>query len=241
MATPKAFLSYSHDSEPHKEWVLKLATDLMSNGVETTLDAWDLSAGQDTVAFMAKGISESDRVLMVCSQAYVQKADSGTGGVGYEGLIITGQLVQNIDTKKFVPVIRGNPSSQKMPVYLGPRKYIDFCKDADYPTKLLELLHEIHGTPINTKPPLGPNPFSGSTSPTPSSKRIAGPSGLTPSGDPVLADAWFLTHSDKALKGLQLVGLAGSMELRFALHEPVNKSQMELLSAVRSAEIHTFG
>jgi hypothetical protein len=31
------------------------------------------------------------------------------------------------------------------------------------------------------------------------------------------------------------------MELRFALHMPINKSQADLLTAVRASEVHTFG
>lgn len=38
-----------------------------------------------------------------------------------------------------------------------------------------------------------------------------------------------------------MLGVRGSMELRFALHDPITKSQLELLSAVRGAEIPTFG
>ena len=57
MSEPKVFLSYSHDSEGHKTWVLKLATDLRINGVDASLDIWDLSPGQDTVTFMANGLA----------------------------------------------------------------------------------------------------------------------------------------------------------------------------------------
>lgn len=35
---PKVFVSYSHDNEEHKEWVLQLATRLRSNGVDIILD-----------------------------------------------------------------------------------------------------------------------------------------------------------------------------------------------------------
>jgi len=35
--------------------------------------------------------------------------------------------------------------------------------------------------------------------------------------------------------------LKGTMELRFALHDGLNKSQVELLNAVRASEIKTFG
>jgi hypothetical protein len=40
---------------------------------------------------------------------------------------------------------------------------------------------------------------------------------------------------------MKKLGIAGSMELRFALHTPVNKSQVDLLTAVRASEVHTFG
>ena len=84
---PSAFLSYSHDSEPHKQWVLRLAADLRAKGVDVTLDQWDLSYGQDIAAFMVTGISGADRVILVCTEPYVRKAEAGTGGVGYERLI----------------------------------------------------------------------------------------------------------------------------------------------------------
>jgi hypothetical protein len=33
MTNPECFISYSWDSEAHKDWVRSLATELMSNGV----------------------------------------------------------------------------------------------------------------------------------------------------------------------------------------------------------------
>ncbi|MBF0563713.1 MAG: SUMF1/EgtB/PvdO family nonheme iron enzyme [Nitrospirae bacterium] len=158
---PIVFLSYSHDTDAHKEWVLKLATDLMANGVDAELDQWDLVPGQDIVAFMEKGISDSDRVLMICSESYVKKADKGSGGVGYEGLIVTSEVAQNIDTMKFIPLIRNNPSSSKLPRFLGHRLYVDFSNEEQYDTKLQELLRAIHRVKVKPRP--GPNPFSTTT------------------------------------------------------------------------------
>ena len=113
MNAPRVFLSYSHDSEGHQEWVLRLATDLRKNGIDASLDQWDLSLGQDVAAFMTAGISTADRVLLVCTEKYVQKAEAGTGGVGFERLIVTAELVQAIDTKKFLPVVRENASGNR--------------------------------------------------------------------------------------------------------------------------------
>lgn len=42
---PKVFFTYSHDSEPHKDWVLALSTRLVANGVDAILDQWDLTLG----------------------------------------------------------------------------------------------------------------------------------------------------------------------------------------------------
>ena len=240
MKPPVVFISYSHDSDTHKEWVLRLATDLRAKGVDATCDQWDLSPGQDVAAFMHDHISKSDRVLLVCTENYVRKAEQGAGGVGYERLILTAELIQNIDTKKFIPLVRDNMRGNKVPAFLGPRLYIDFSSDEQYPVKLNELLCELLGQPSKTKPPLGPSPFSG-TVPTLSPARIISPSGLTTEGRPLLESEWFQTQSSVARSGISKLGLNAFMEFRMGLHEGLNKSQIELLNAVRSSEIHTFG
>jgi hypothetical protein len=163
VAAPKAFVSYSYDSPEHKAWVLKLAMDLRSNGVDVTLDQWDLKPGQDMAAFMADGVAKSDRVLLICSENYVRRAEKGSGGVGYERLVITSELVSDIDTRKFLPVIR-NSSARRLPHFLGPRLYVDFTADAEYSVKLEEILRDLHAAPALEKPPLGQNPFSSTPS-----------------------------------------------------------------------------
>src|ERR1044071_7214191 len=115
MAAPKTFISYSHDDQAHKDWVRKLATDLRTQGIDVTLDQWDLAPGQDISLFMQQGLAGADRVLMICSAPYVVKAEKGTGGVGFERLIVTADLVRSIDTKKFIPLIRGSRGGTKLP------------------------------------------------------------------------------------------------------------------------------
>src|SRR5450830_730146 len=64
---PKVFVSYSHDSQEHKDWVLKLSTRLVANGVDIILDQWDLPLGGDLPRFMALGLTGADRVLAICT------------------------------------------------------------------------------------------------------------------------------------------------------------------------------
>jgi len=241
MAVPvRVFVSYSHDSDAHKAWVLKLATALREAGVDAVLDKWDLAPGQDTTMFMQRGVIESDRVVMVCTDKYVTKAEAGSGGVGFERLIVTAELVENIETKKFIPLVRNNSLTGKVPKFLGPRLYIDFSDDAQYAGKLEELLRELLGAPAIVKPALGPNPFSGAA-PNAGTGRTAGPTGVTASGQLLLDDPWFGKESGVATVGIAKVKLSGHMELRFSLHAEINKSQVELLSAAKASNIRTFG
>ena len=119
--SPRVFVSYSHDSEAHRAWVRQLAERLRANGVDVVLDQWDLRAGADLARFMEQGIVEARRVLMVCTANYVAKAEERKGGVGYEGMIVTGQVARTSETIKFVPIVRDNASESLIPAFLGPR------------------------------------------------------------------------------------------------------------------------
>ncbi len=71
--------------------------------------------------------------------------------------------------------------------------------------------------------------------------RVAGPTGATATGAPILNDQWFEEQVASARKGSAKLKVAAHMELRFALHSPITKSQIELLNAVQKSEIKTFG
>lgn len=159
MSSPKVFVSYSHDGPAHKQWVLELAIRLRQGGVDAILDQWDLKLGEDISRFMESGIQDCERVVVVLSNQYVEKANEGVGGVGYERQIVTAQLIQDLGTTKFIPIIRGNPSRQ-IPGFLGYRAYLDFTDDVNYDLHLDVLLREIHQVPPSSRPPVGPNPFS---------------------------------------------------------------------------------
>jgi hypothetical protein len=163
---PKVFVSYSHDSDLHKDWVLTLAMRLVANGVNVLLDQWDLTLGSDLPRFMESGLTAADRVLAICTSQYVEKANAGWGGVGYEKMILTAQLMQNITADRIIPVIRANSLVQPVPIFLLSRVYIDFRDDLAYEARYAELLRDIHGQGVNPRPPLGANPFLSVPTPT---------------------------------------------------------------------------
>lgn len=240
MKTPKVFVSYSHDSDLHKKWVAKLAADLTNRGIEIIIDQWNLALGEDLPAFMEEAISTADRVLLICTEAYVAKANAGNGGVGYERLIVSGEVVGRISTKKFIPIVRGAPNP-KIPTYLGVRRYIDLTDEVEYEARVDELAHDLHGMPVAGRPPIGPNPYAATAPPEHAPVRTAGTSGFLPTGERLLSEQWFADRATDAVNGLTRLDRTGAMEVRFALHMPIQKSQLELLAAVRTAEVHTFG
>ena len=154
---PKVFIAYSHDSPEHKRWVSELGVKLRHNGVDAILDQWDLGPGDDITQFMEHGIIDSDRVLVVCTDRYVRKANAAEGGVGYERMIVTAQLVQDLGTNKFIPVIRQASEKEETPTFLGARVYIDFRNDNQFNERFDELLRELHREPVVERPPLGKN------------------------------------------------------------------------------------
>lgn len=156
---PKVFISYSHDSEEHKDWVYKLATELMAKGIDTILDQWDLELGANLPKFMENGLHDSDRVLVVCTDNYNSKSNNSIGGVGFENTILTTELMYNQQTTKFIPIIRSVSSQQKTPRCLASRLYIDFSNDEYINDSFNQLTHEIYGLKLRPKPKLGQNPF----------------------------------------------------------------------------------
>ena len=157
--TTKAFISYSHSILGHSDWVLQLATRLRANGVDVVLDRWNLLLGKNVAAFIENGLSESNWVLCICSQDYVQKANDGLGGVGYEKTIISADLLTDSNTNWVVPVIRDNAGPQIVPTFLRGRLYVDFRDDRLYEARYEELLRLLLGEPVLPIPPLGKNPF----------------------------------------------------------------------------------
>ena len=52
--------------------------------------------------FMEKSISDSDYVLVICTPKYKEKSDNRKGGVGYEGHIISGELLSTGNERQFI-------------------------------------------------------------------------------------------------------------------------------------------
>src|SRR5436309_10255274 len=90
---PSVFLSYAWDSPQHKEWVNALGVRLRVDGIDAHWDELDTLLGDQLPHFMEQAIRSSDFVLVICTPKYKVRSDSRLGGVGFEGNIITAELL----------------------------------------------------------------------------------------------------------------------------------------------------
>jgi hypothetical protein len=158
---PKVFVSYSHDTEEHKTWVFELAARLRRNGVDVIFDQFEARLGSDLPLFMEQGLSNSNRVICICSDNYIAKANSGSSGVGYEKRIVSSELMRDSSRAWVIPIIRSCSSLEKVPAFLKGLRYVSFEDDQLYEGNYYVLLRDLHDQ--SKLPPLGKNPFESST------------------------------------------------------------------------------
>jgi TIR domain len=158
MTAPVVFVSYSHDSQEHKRWVLDLATRLRNSGIDAILDQWDLGPGGDLPHFMEQSIARSARILMICTERYVEKANAGLGGVGYEKMIVTADLLKRIGSNRVIPIVRQSGTTT-LPIFLESKVYINLSSADQFETGMDQLLRELLNAPLFDKPPIGSSPL----------------------------------------------------------------------------------
>lgn len=147
---------------------MELATRLRHAGVDAILDMWDLQPGDDLPVFMERNLVSADRIIMVCTEKYVEKANAGSGGVGYEKMIATADLMRNIDSNKVVPLIRQS-GTRKVPTFLSTKLFLDFSKEDQFEFSFDELVRTFHKAPLFVKPAIGEKPTFDAPPPVPKS------------------------------------------------------------------------
>jgi hypothetical protein len=111
MSKRTVFISYSHDSDEHRERVLALSERLREDGIETRLDQYvSGSPPQGWPRWMLDQLDAADFVLVICTETYYRRfrghEKPGKGkGVDWEGALITQEIYDSRSrTLKFVPV-----------------------------------------------------------------------------------------------------------------------------------------
>jgi hypothetical protein len=143
------FVSYSWDTDEHKQWVRGIAEALHREpGIDVTFDQFDLWAGKDLTHFMERGL-ECERVVVVSTPAYVRKSRERVGGVGYECSLITADLVKDMKQDTFIPVLR---AGEDVPPFLVTKLWLDFRDDTRFEESMQRLIASIRREPEARRP-----------------------------------------------------------------------------------------
>lgn len=157
---PKVFISYSWDSDEHKKWVLDFATKLCENGIDVILDQWEISnrGGSPIPTFMLNSVSSSERVLCIMTPNYKLKTDKQVGGVGFEYSILSSELLDDLQSTKFIPILRKGEDKESTPILLKQRIAYYMRDEDDFKAVFADLLRDLYNEPKTVKPALGKKP-----------------------------------------------------------------------------------
>lgn len=153
MNKTKVFISYSWDSDLHKEWVRKLADALEEfSELHVVWDGYDLDALSDKNVFMESGIHNSDYVVVIATEKYKEKADNRSGGVGIETYLASAVHWDGLQKQAKTKVIVALREPDSVPNYLKGHLYIDFSADGKYNESEASLLKYFRNEPSVPRP-----------------------------------------------------------------------------------------
>jgi hypothetical protein len=150
----RVFISYSWDSDAHKKWVLAFGERLRNDGIDAIIDQTHLALGARSPEFMERSVRESNRVLVICTETYKRRFDNREGGAGYEGHIISGEIINEVGRNKFIPVLRNGDWKTAVPTALLGVYGVDLRNDSS--EEYRKLIENLHG--VSRVAPVGPRP-----------------------------------------------------------------------------------
>ena len=149
------FISYSHDSDAHRDFVRGIADRLRKDGVDCLIDQYiNGFPAEGWSRWMENQIEAADFVLLICTETYLrryrgQEAEGGKG-VNFESMVISQTLYDHYyKNTKFIPVIPDGGSLDHVPVPL--KAYSTYRLNTQYD----DVYRILTGQAEYVQPPLG--------------------------------------------------------------------------------------
>lgn len=153
---PRVFISYTAADNANRTWVKQFASRLRESGVDARVDIFHLKPGQDLPQWMTNELIMADKVLLICDKYYAEKADSRKGGVGWETMIIQGDMLSHQEQNKYVAILRDENIDQSLPIYIKSRYALNWAMDETANQEFDDLLLYLFDCDI--EPPIGEIP-----------------------------------------------------------------------------------
>jgi hypothetical protein len=154
----RVFISYCHTSPEHEKWVESLGTFLRESGIDARLDIWHLRRGMDLPQFMTNELTLAERVVLVSDERYADKADGRVGGVGWETMVIQGDMAKlPPGSTNYLVIVHSKDIDAGLPQYLKTKFVIHWSEHVEDARNRDLLLRELYN--IERVPEIGPRPF----------------------------------------------------------------------------------
>ncbi|MEH2358473.1 GUN4 domain-containing protein [Nostoc sp.] len=164
MPPTKVFISYSWDSDDHKNNVLELANSLKNYGIDSKIDRYQQAPSEGWYQWMMNQIEESNFVLVVCTEKYnlryrnKEKRRQGLGATWEGGLIIAELYDGQGINDKFIPVLLSSEDEKYIPSNLRTYtiyRLFDAKYDPTIPGEFQNLYRRLSNQPEYEEPKLG--------------------------------------------------------------------------------------
>lgn len=149
-------MSYTGEDFQNAEWVKAFVVKLRENEVNARADMYHLKLGQDLPQWMTNELILADKVILICDKYYVQKADSRNGGVGWEAMIIQGDMLAHNHSDKYICIVREKSIDQAIPIFMKSRYALHWMEKEITDEKFKELLYWLFE--CNMEPEIGEIP-----------------------------------------------------------------------------------
>lgn len=159
----RVFVTYSWDSDEHKEKVLSFTDFLRKRGFDAKNDIFFIQeeTSINLNKMMYTNIKDSDKVIIILSKGYKDKADSFRGGVGNEFELIMDDIKNN--TNKYILVCMDQKDDEIKPLLFQNRYILSLLEEQDSGFKklfhLLMNVKEKNFSEIGTLPKIESEPI----------------------------------------------------------------------------------
>lgn len=150
--SPRVFMSHTSRTKEEEDWTVDLALYLIEKGIQVRLDKFHLRRGMDLPQWMCNELALATHVVIVSNEAYKAKADGRSGGVGWETMIIQGDIARlPPESTKYQVIVRAECLDDGLPLYLKTR-YVFHAKPSDASDSFRqELMKELLGLPLDER------------------------------------------------------------------------------------------
>lgn len=153
---PRVFISYTSENPENRKWVKNFVCKLRENGVNARVDMYHLKPGHDLPQWMTNELIMADKVLLICDKFYAKKADSRNGGVGWETMIIQGDMMIHAQSNKYICINREKNFDDGIPLYAKTKFSLQWVGSEILEEDFHELLYHLFD--IDIEPELGEVP-----------------------------------------------------------------------------------